>query len=225
MSPAGLAPAPPRRLSDVPRLAVFGYGSLVSPASAAQTLGRAVPDPVPARLAGWRRRWSTGRDNRRVEKRFARADDGRVLDWCLGLNVEPAPGGGAGSTGGGEAPGEAAEAPNGALLEVSAAELRRLELRELRYRPVDVTASLDPGVAEPFDTVFAFAARPEHHHPVPPDGAVVIAAYVRAVEAAFAALGPRELDQFRATTGPPPVEVVEAVLVADRIPAGNPREW
>ena len=53
----------------------------------------------------------------------------------------------------------------------------------------------------------------------------MIANYLRTVEAAFSALGPDQLDVFRATTGPPPVEVAEATLVRDRIPRGNPRGW
>jgi len=54
---------------------------------------------------------------------------------------------------------------------------------------------------------------------------VILATYVRAVEAAFETLGPDQLDLFRETTDPHPVEVVEGVLVRDQIPAGNPREW
>ena len=54
---------------------------------------------------------------------------------------------------------------------------------------------------------------------------MILASYERAVEAAFESLGPGELELFRETTGPRPVEVVEAALVRDRIPPGNPREW
>jgi hypothetical protein len=53
----------------------------------------------------------------------------------------------------------------------------------------------------------------------------VIAAYAERVESAFAALGEDQLRLYRETTGPPPVEVIDAVLVRDRIPPGNPREW
>ena len=69
-------------------LAVFGYGSLASPASAASTLGREVEVDRPARLAGWRRRWSVMRDNRATEKCFARESDGSVPAHCVGLNLE-----------------------------------------------------------------------------------------------------------------------------------------
>lgn len=191
------------------RIAVFAYGSLVDPASATRTLDRELPPPTPARLGGWRRRWSVVRDNLRAEKTFAVKPGGLVPRWILGLNIEPDP--------------DADEGPNGALLEVSEAELERLDLREMRYRRTDVTAS----VADPpgFDLVVAYAARPDHYSPEPPPGAVIMAPYARAVEAAFAALGPDELEAYLRTTAAPPVEAVEATLVRDQIPPGNPRAW
>jgi hypothetical protein len=196
------------------RLAVFGYASLVSPQSAAETLGRPVEPAALARLRGHARGWTVGRDNTATEKTFARPD-GSVPHHCLGLNVTP--GGGA-------------TAPNGVLIEVSEAELDRLDLRELRFHRTEVTAAIE---AEPlagveagdFDAVFAYRARPENHFPVPPPDAIVIATYPRLVEAAFAALGPEQLELYGASTAPPPVEVTEATLVSDRIPEGNPRSW
>lgn len=190
-----------------PRLGVFAYGSLVSVTSAQRTLGRPVADGCPTQLAGWRRRWSTARDNLRCEKTFARSDGTRP-PYCLGLNVEPDAGG---------------SGPNGMLFEVTDEELARLAIREVRYDRVEVTDEL--GARGRFDHVFTFTAKPEHLAPSPPTGAVILAAYVLAVEAAFESLGPRQLDAFRRSTGAYPVEVVEATLVRDRIPAGNPREW
>ena len=76
-----------------------------------------------------------------------------------------------------------------------------------------------------FDRVVTFTAKPANYAETPPPGAVILASYARAVEAAFESLGPGQLELFRETTGPHPVEVVEGVLVRDRIPAGNPREW
>lgn len=189
-------------------IAIFGYGSLVNPASAAETLARPVAFVTPARLEGLRRRWSTTRNNLRSEKTFARDDDGSLPPWTLGLNIEPAPG----------EPG-----PNGALIEVSEEELDRLDLREMRYDRVEVTSALEPACS--FTHVFAWSAKPVHHSPTPRDGAVILRTYVEAVETAFAALGAGELETFRATTGPPPVEVIDATLVRDEIPAGNPRAW
>jgi cation transport regulator ChaC len=191
--------------------ALFAYGSLVSVPSAEATLGRPVEHAGTVRLAGWRRRWSQVRDNRATEKTFAHAETGVVPPHCLGLNIEL----------GGEGPG-----PNGVLIEVSAAELDRLDSREIRYRRVDVTDALRSGGRfSDFDRVVSFAAKPQNFAPTPPPAAVVLGPYLRAVEAGFSALGPDQLELFRETTDAAPVEVIDAVLVRDEIPPGNPREW
>lgn len=194
------------------RLALFAYGSLVSAPSAALTLGRAVDPGTPARLGGWARRWTLARDNLAVEKTFALTSDGSLPGFCLGLSLEPA---------------EEREGPNGVLLELSEAELDRLDRRELRYRRYEVSGAVRTANGAPhgFSEVLAYRARPENHRPVPPSGAVILASYLRAVEAAFASLGAGELELFRATTEPPPVDIVEAELVRDEIPPGNPRGW
>jgi hypothetical protein len=196
----------------VSRLATFGYGSLVSRASIAETLGHDAAPPVPARLAGWRRRWSLVRDNARAEKGFEPIE-GDPFDYCLGLNLERAL----------EAP--AGEWPNGGLIEMTAAELDRLDLRELRYDRVDVTGDIRAGEADAFDAVFTYTAKSENFAPHPPPGSVVLASYLRACEAAFEELGPHELVAFGRSTDPVPVPVVEARLVRDEIPEGNPRAW
>src|SRR3954454_4407971 len=108
------------------RTAVFAYGSLVDPASAGRTLGRELAAPLPARLEGWSRRWTLLRDNLRSEKTFTIDPGGEVPPWVLGLNIE--------------AHGSHEDGPNGALIELSAAELDRLDLREIRYDRIDVTA-------------------------------------------------------------------------------------
>jgi hypothetical protein len=194
----------------VTRLAIFAYASLVDPESAGETLGRRVEPAAMTRLAGWRRRWSVARDNRASEKSFARADNGSLPRFCLGLNLE--------------AGADEDEAPNGALIEVTEAELERLDLREMRYRRLDVTDAVANRPAR-IDRVLAYTARPERFAPSPPEGAVIIATYPRAVEAAFDALGRNQLELYHRTTQPPPVPVIDAVLVDDHIPRGNPREW
>ncbi|OLE35104.1 MAG: hypothetical protein AUG48_11560 [Actinobacteria bacterium 13_1_20CM_3_68_9] len=191
------------------RLAVFAYGSLASMASAERTLERPVPNAGLARLTGWRRRWSQARDNLRSEKTFARADDGTVPPHCLGLNIERS----------------ADPGPNGVLIEIAEDELDRLGVREMRYDRIDVTAEIATEGRLEFDRVFTFTAKSRNHAETPPPGAVILASYTRAVEAAFEALGPGELDLFRETTDPRPVDVVEGVLVRDQIPVGNPRDW
>jgi hypothetical protein len=205
----------------VRRLALFAYGSLASPASAALTLGRPVEIAALARLRGWRRRWSVCRDNLATEKTFAPAGGGEPYRWCLGLNIERTEDSVAER--GPDAVTHAA--PNGALIEVSEAELDRIDLRELRFDRIEVTGAVVAGNRPDFAAVFAWTAKPRHYRPTPPDGAVIIATYHAAVERAFAELGNGQLDLFRATTEPPPVALADAVLIRDRIPAGNPREW
>lgn len=199
-------------MSRGPRLAVFGYGSLVSRTSVAETLGHDAAPPLPARLAGWRRRWSLVRDNARAEKGFEPIK-GDGFDYCLGLNLERAP--------------DAAddEWPNGALVEITEAELERLDLRELRYDRVEVTADVRCEEEPGFTAVFAYTAKAENFAAHPPPRAVVLASYLRACEAAFEELGSDALAAFARTTEPLPVEVVEARLVRDAIPPGNPRAW
>jgi len=188
-------------------IGVFGYGSLVSAESAALTLGRPV-ELLPADLSGWKRRFSQARDNLTCEKTFELADGSRP-EWVLGLNVER---------------GEDGVAPvNGAVIELTQGELDRLAIREIRYDAVEVTEQV-AGENLP-ERVWAFTAKEGHFAPVPPEDAVILATYARAVEEAFEALGPVGLETYRATTGPYPVERVEATLVEDRIPAGNPRRW
>lgn len=188
-------------------LAVFGYGSLVNRASVTDTLGSSAGEPIPARLAGWRRRWSLVRDNRTAEKGFAPAGDDEPFDWCLGLNIEP---------------GNGDDWLNGALIEIHEAALERLRLRELRYDEVDVTDAVSPAS---FERVVAFRAKASNFAGAPPPRAVVIATYLEACEVAFEGLGPGQLEAFHATTESPPVPVVSATLIRDEVPPGNPRGW
>jgi cation transport regulator ChaC len=193
------------------RLALFGYGSLVSPHSFARTLGREPDALIPGRLHGWRRRWSLVRDNLGSEKTFARHPGGGLPRWVIGLNLER------------DDSGDDESAPNGALIEISDGELERLDVRELRYDRVEVTGQVSSG--DDFDRIITYTARPEHFASQPPEGAVTMAPYLRAIEAAFRALGEGQWELFLKTTGPPPVETIEPMLVRDEIPPGNPREW
>lgn len=190
-------------------VAVFAYGSLVSRASAAETLGRDDVDLEPATLTGRRRGFTLLRDNRACEKTFARRDDDSVPDHVLALNLDP---------------GSPGDAVNGALVAVSEAEVERLDLREIRYRRIEVGALVDGGGAS-FERVFAYVARPEHHAPTAPAGAIVIAAYEQSIETAFAGLGPGQLERYLETTDAGTAERVDAYLLSGEIPAGNPRRW
>ena len=189
------------------RLGLFGYGSLVLHESASMTLGRPAGELRPVRLRDWRRRFSQRRDNLTCEKTFE-CDGGWRPEWILGLNVEE---------------GEDEAGPvNGVVIELSEAELDRLDIREIRYDRVEVTGSV---VGEELpERIVTYKAKPFHFAPRPPDDAVILRTYADAVEKGFEGLGPGELDHYRATT-PYPVDRVEASLVIDRIPAGNPRDW
>ncbi|MFN2612363.1 MAG: gamma-glutamylcyclotransferase family protein [Solirubrobacterales bacterium] len=201
-------PSPPE-----PRAWVFGYGSLVARESLGHTLEREVHTVLRAELRGWRRRWSLLRDNHTAEKTFALVD-GSLPDYVLGLNVEA----------GGE---DEAGPVNGILVELAEGELERLDRREVRYDRVEVAEriSLASGDEPPARVYTYTAKRPQHFAPEAPPGSVIIARYVGIVEAGFEALGAGELDRFRLTTGPFPTEVVQASLVRDQIPPGNPRNW
>src|SRR4051812_47157940 len=200
---------------------VFAYGSLVSAASAAETLGRDRVTPRPAVLSGWQRAYTLARDNLRCEKTFA-GPDGEIPAIVLALNVEfdrfPAD---SGDTGGSQV--------NGALIGVTAEELRWLDRRELRYARVDVTramsADLTEARPEPGSPVFTYVAKPANHAPEPPEDAVILASYERTVETAFASLGAGQLEAFRRTTRVCTAPRIEGTLVAGDIPAGNPRAW
>ena len=99
------------------------------------TLGRPAGELRPARLHGWRRRFSQRRDNLTCEKTFECAGGWRP-EWILGLNVEE---------------GEDDAGPvNGVVIELTEAELDRLDIREIRYDRVDVTGSVEgEGLPEP----------------------------------------------------------------------------
>jgi hypothetical protein len=195
-------------MSPRARLGLFGYGSLVLPESASMTLGREVSEIRPARLREWKRRFSQARDNLTCEKTFECAGGSRP-EWILGLNVER---------------GEDEAGPvNGVVIELSEAELDRLDIREIRYDRVEVTGLVE-GEDLP-ERIVTYKAKDFHFKPDPPEDAVILATYAAAVERGFELLGPAELDHYRLTTGPHPVELVEATLVIDRIPDGNPRAW
>ncbi len=189
------------------RLGLFGYGSLVLHESASMTLGRPAGELRPARLREWRRRFSQRRDNLTCEKTFECAQGWRP-EWILGLNVEE---------------GEDAAGPvNGVVIELTEAELHRLDIREIRYDRVDVTGSVE-GEGLP-ERIVTYTAKEFHFAADPPEDSIILATYAAAVERGFESLGPGELDHYLATT-PYPVDRHEATLVIDRIPEGNPREW
>jgi cation transport regulator ChaC len=189
------------------RVGLFGYGSLVLRESASMTLGRPIGELRPARLHDWRRRFSQRRDNLTCEKTFE-CEGGWRPEWILGLNVEQ---------------GEDGAGPvNGVVIELTEAELDRLDSREIRYDRVEVTGSVE-GEDLP-ERIVTYKAKAFHFAPEPPEDSVILATYAAAVEEGFEELGLDELEHYLATT-PYPVDRVEATLVIDKIPDGNPRDW
>jgi cation transport regulator ChaC len=188
-------------------LGLFGYGSLVLHESASMTLGRPAGELRPARLHDWRRRFSQRRDNLTCEKTFECAGGWRP-EWVLGLNVEN---------------GEDDAGPvNGVVIELTEAELDRLDIREIRYDRVDVSGSVEG--SELPERIVTYTAKEFHFAPEPPEDSIILATYAAAVEQGFENLGSGELKHYLATT-PYPVDRHEATLVIDKIPKGNPRAW
>lgn len=182
---------------------LFGYGSLVNRASAVETLGREVGDLQPAVIGGWRRRWSLLRDNPYCEKTFA-LDDGSVPDWLLTLNVEPT--------------GDPADRVNGVLIEISEDDIPTLDIREVRYRRVEVTTVTGLPVV-------TYTATHQHTAIVTPAKALILDSYLNAVEQGFRELGDDQLDEFRLTTGEPPAPVVSGHLIRHEAVGPSPRDW
>lgn len=178
---------------------VFGYGSLVSPASFGATVGRALRsgvDFLEAELDGFGRRWNYGAlhtEGTTVEP------DGTVRTWTIvALGVVPSEG----------------ERVNGVIGRVEPPELAALDRRERHYDRVDVTdlVRVPTRVSGPIVT---YVPRPEAIRRAGTDGAAGRAAIERRywdlVDAAFAALGPDRREVYHATTPDPGLPIVDLV--------------
>jgi len=176
---------------------VFGYGSLVSPASLARTVERAVPRDegfLAAYLGGYGRRWNYGSVYQRGnwDGPHGRVESGVVVS--LGLAIAET------------------ERSNGVIVRVSEDELALLDWRERDYDQTDVTDRVDAENGSFGGRVFTFVPRPsaieryERHR----DGgrAAIATRYVDLVEAAFTELGDHHLDEYVSATPEPDVPVV-----------------
>jgi len=186
------------------RHVVFGYGSLINPASANRTLQRPTdPAPFPtAELTGYARQWD-------YTTRLHATD---APPGCeargVALNVAP----------------EAAAFCNGVLILVEPDELARLDLREAGYNRVDVTAQTRADGPlpwpEPF-TVWTYVARPERR--VLPPGAFIPRHYLDIVREGLAQHGQAYADRFDQTTLPSPLPLGDAVYPNAPLSHGNKR--
>lgn len=155
--------------SDHPPQYVFGYGSLMHPASAARTLGRklASREMIPLHLPNWIRVWQA------TSSRFVLTEDGEKAPMVF-LDVVP----------------EDGITLNGIAFPVTPAELKAVDAREELYDRIDINRLLPrPALHGP---VWMYVCRPENS--TPPSHAIILAEYEELVYKSLDLHGP----QFRA---------------------------
>jgi cation transport regulator ChaC len=177
---------------------VFGYGSLVSPASFGRTLGRTLTPGVDvhqAVLAGYGRRWNYGVLHTAGWWADESGEQHRRTIVALGVVAS------------------AGEAVNGVVGWVDAEELPALDHRERTYDRVDVTdlvtCELPPGREAPVMVYVPRVEAVEHYERSRDAGtAAVEQRYWDLVDAAFAALGDAQHARYHGTTPAPDVPVL-----------------
>ncbi len=178
---------------------IFGYGSLVSPASMATTIGRVVGahDVAVAHLDGYGRRWNYGSMHLRGDWQHDGVTVTQGLVVSLGLVV-------AGD-----------ETCNGVVVRVTADELAQLDWRERDYERTDVTDLIRRDDDLPAGRVMTYVPRPsatERYEAARDRGqAGVRRSYSQLVRAAFGELGGDHLDRYQATPSPD-VPIVDMAL-------------
>ncbi len=178
---------------------VFGYGSLVSPASMATTIGRPVvgDDIAIAHLDGYGRRWNYGSLHLRGDWHHegVRVEQGLVVS--LGL-VEAD-----------------SETCNGVIVRVSSDELAQLDWRERDYERTDVSDLIRLDDDRRAGPVMTYVPRPSaiERYESARDGqrAGIRLSYWELVSAAFDDLGGEHLARYRGTPAPD-VPVVDMTL-------------
>jgi hypothetical protein len=182
----------------MPRQFVFGYGSLA--AELPFVPGRELRDEgFVTDLPGFARGWGVAMDNRRDlpgYKYYTASDGTRPQVFVSFLDVTPVPG---------------SVSVNGLCLPVAAEQLNRLDRRERNYARLDVSDRIDAGGARVWVYVGTPAARERLRTARCAGSAVIATAYLRAVHAAFAALGAEELERCRPSLMPGDLPVAELV--------------
>ena len=178
---------------------VFGYGSLVSPASMATTIGRTVSadEVAVAHLDGYGRRWNYGSLHLRGDWSHQGVDVVQGLVVSLGLAAADS------------------ESCNGVVVRVSADELAQLDWRERDYERTDVTDRIRIEHLQQPEQVVTYVPRPsavERYETARNDGrAGIRQSYWELVSAAFHDLGGDHHDRYAATPAPD-VPVVDMTL-------------
>lgn len=193
------------------KIYVFGFGSLVDPASFSRTIGRdawLLEDFPLATLKGHKRVWGVAMDNRVSlpgYKHYVRADmpDSVPAVYVCFLDVAP----------------DASQQVVGVLVAVSEEEFARLKQRERNYEAVDVTAAM---AHPPLDgRVFTFKGLAEAKARFDAGRAagtlVINTAYQTQVECAYRSRGKAAFDNYRAATEMPDGAALVALKVV-RIP-------
>jgi cation transport regulator ChaC len=172
--------------------ALFGYGSLLSKASIAKTLGRAYDGPfVVCGVEGWRRSWDVAMPNPGF---YADTPGGHLLpERILYLNVRPEPG----------------SLLNGVLFAVGEDELRALDKREWIYDRLAMRRQLR-GVRLIGGEAWMYVAKPEFVMASVPSPAVaaVRSSYLRILEAGMGQLPESFRSRFEQTSDPVPRHLV-----------------
>lgn len=178
---------------------IFGYGSLVSPASMATTIGRQVApnDMAVAHLDGYGRRWNYGSMHLRGDWHHEGVDVTQGLVVSLGLAVATD------------------ESCNGVIVRVTADELARLDWRERDYERTDVTDHVRTETGVRVRQVMTYVPRPsaiERYRAARDERrAGIRQTYWELVSAAFGDLGGDHHDRYAATPAPD-VPVVDMTL-------------
>lgn len=178
---------------------VFGYGSLVSPASVATTIGRVVSadDAAVAHLDGYGRRWNYGSLQLRGDWHLDGVSVTQGLVVSLGLVAADS------------------ETCNGVVVRVSDDELAQLDWRERDYERTDVSDLIRLEDDRAAGRVVTYVPRPSaiERYEAARDlrRAGIRQSYWELVSAAFSDLGGGHLTQYESTPTPD-VPVVDMTL-------------
>jgi len=169
---------------------VFGYGSLVSPASMARTIGRTVwaADVSIAHLDDYARRWNYGALHR--SGNWVDGDTSVTEGVIVALGLAAAEG----------------ESCNGVAIRVTADELLHLDWRERNYDRTDVTDQVALERDVDVTQVFTYVPRPDavsrYERARDAGRAAVEVRYWDLVHSAFDDLGPSHRALFDTTPSP-----------------------